>query len=186
MKLTDRRTEATYDQMLEQERLILAATELIEELLAKHGLSRKGLADRLGKSKAHVTQLLSGDRNFTLRTLADVTYELGHRVHLEAQPLAEPPSAWYVQRRTRSEAGGGHWEAWLSSIGEWGTAFGRLGTKSSSESHTHHPTCGPSLTPSDRCPQGRVARRHVPWVLGSDPTDRSSLVDLPEGDLCLS
>jgi antitoxin component HigA of HigAB toxin-antitoxin module len=45
--------------------LNLETTELIEELLELTGVNRKGLAERLGRSKGFVTQILSGDRNMT-------------------------------------------------------------------------------------------------------------------------
>jgi len=76
--------EPTYDQLLEQERLILAATELVHELLEEQGVTKTELAQRLDRTKGFVTQLLGGDRNLTLRTLADLAGALGHRVDLVA------------------------------------------------------------------------------------------------------
>src|ERR1022692_4037273 len=67
---------------LEQEILLVSATELICQLIEQDGVSRAELARRIGKSKAFVTQLLSGSRNITLRTLADVAWALGARVEL--------------------------------------------------------------------------------------------------------
>jgi transcriptional regulator with XRE-family HTH domain len=66
-----------YERLLAQERLILDATEAIVELLEEQKISRQELARRLGKSKSFVSQLLSGERNMTLRTLADLGYVLG-------------------------------------------------------------------------------------------------------------
>lgn len=68
--------------LLEQEMLLLAATELICELLEKKRLSRAELAKRIGKSKAFVSQILSGRRNMTLRTLAEVAWALDARIEL--------------------------------------------------------------------------------------------------------
>jgi transcriptional regulator with XRE-family HTH domain len=79
--------EPTYDQLLEQERLILAATELVHELLEEQGVTKTELAQRLDRTKGFVTQLLGGDRNLTLRTLADLAGALGHRVDLVARPV---------------------------------------------------------------------------------------------------
>jgi transcriptional regulator with XRE-family HTH domain len=67
------------DNELEQERLILDVTEMICELMNEAGVSRAELAARLGTSKSHVTQLLAGNRNFTIRTLSDVLVALGSR-----------------------------------------------------------------------------------------------------------
>ena len=86
-----------FDALLEQERLILEATELLHHLLQQSGINRADLARRLGRSKGHVTQLLNGDRNMTLRTLSDLAYVLGHRIQMGAQPLnavaMRPPAA---------------------------------------------------------------------------------------------
>ena len=63
--------------MLRQEELILDVTERFEALLMDKAVSRTELARRLGRSKAFVTQLLAGDRNLTLRTIADLCDALG-------------------------------------------------------------------------------------------------------------
>jgi transcriptional regulator with XRE-family HTH domain len=73
-----------YERLLAQERLILEATEAIVALLEETGVSRQELAKRLGKSKSFVSQILSGERNMTLRTLADVGYALGHPFSMSA------------------------------------------------------------------------------------------------------
>ena len=62
--------------------LIMEVTETLCELLEKEKISRKELADRLGKSKGFVSQLLNGGRNLTLRTVADILHVLGYRVAL--------------------------------------------------------------------------------------------------------
>jgi transcriptional regulator with XRE-family HTH domain len=93
MDMRSRNSNLTPDerqQALEQEHLILDATELICELLEHKGVTRQELAGRLGKTKGHVTQLLSGERNMTLRTLADVAAALDHRFELRTAPLAAP------------------------------------------------------------------------------------------------
>jgi transcriptional regulator with XRE-family HTH domain len=71
------KNKADYERLLAQERLILDATEAIVGLLEDQKVSRQELARRLGKSKGFVSQLLSGERNMTLRTLADLGYALG-------------------------------------------------------------------------------------------------------------
>ena len=73
----------------EAERLILNATELILELMEHEGLTRSELAERIGKSKGHVSQLLNGERNMTLRTLAEIAHAVGHRIELGTRPLSE-------------------------------------------------------------------------------------------------
>ena len=81
---------------VEAERLILEVSELILEQMEQADISHTELAGRLGKSKSHVSRLLSGDRNMTLRTLAEICYSLSYRVSLNLQPL-EPAAD--VKRR---------------------------------------------------------------------------------------
>lgn len=45
------------------------ATE-IESLMRDHGLTKKQFADALGKKPSEVTKWLSGQHNFTIRTIA--------------------------------------------------------------------------------------------------------------------
>jgi transcriptional regulator with XRE-family HTH domain len=81
-----------YRRLVEQETLIADAQELVCELLERVEMSRQELARRLGKTKGYVSQLLSGERNMTLRTLADLAYATGYRVELRTIPLEEPRS----------------------------------------------------------------------------------------------
>ena len=60
--------------MYEEERFILWATEAVAEAMANQGLTRAQLAEALGTSRPNVTQLLSGSRNMTLRTLAALAH----------------------------------------------------------------------------------------------------------------
>ena len=69
--------------LFEQEFLLLSATELICELMDEKNVSRAGLAARIGKSKAFVTQVLNGKHNMTLRTLADLVWAMDSRVQLQ-------------------------------------------------------------------------------------------------------
>lgn len=75
--------------MLEQERLIMQATEAIASLLDDQHMSRAELARRIGKSSAFVTKLLRGDNNFTLRTLSDVLFALNRSAHLSLGEIGE-------------------------------------------------------------------------------------------------
>ena len=78
--LTDRLERSPKEKrLLEQERLILEVTELICGIMEEERISRSELAKRLQKSKGHVSQLLDGSRNMTLRTLAEILSALGRR-----------------------------------------------------------------------------------------------------------
>lgn len=68
--------------LLRQEELMLEATDGLAILMHRQGLSKADLARRLGRTRGYITQILSGGRNFTLRTLAEVADALGHRVRL--------------------------------------------------------------------------------------------------------
>ncbi len=59
-----------------REKLIYNITEDMLLLMEKDNISKKELAERLGKSKSYVTQVLSGARNMTLRTLSDICHVL--------------------------------------------------------------------------------------------------------------
>jgi antitoxin component HigA of HigAB toxin-antitoxin module len=76
--------------LMAQEELILEVTETLCELLEKEKVSRKELAERLGKSKGFISQLLNGGRNLTLRTVADILHVLGYRVALMPYKEGKP------------------------------------------------------------------------------------------------
>lgn len=72
--------------LLRQEELILEVTEVLARALAVSGVTQAALARRLGKSNAFVSQVLSGGRNLTLRTVADLADALGFRIVVKACP----------------------------------------------------------------------------------------------------
>ena len=71
----------------ERESLAFEAAELISGLMEQREVSKTELAERIGASKSHVTQLLSGSRNMTMHTLADLAFALGHKVEIGAHEL---------------------------------------------------------------------------------------------------
>lgn len=73
--------------LLRQEELILEVTEALSQALKKEDITKKDLADRLGKSKGFVSQLLAGGRNLTLRTIADVADALDCRIRIQCENL---------------------------------------------------------------------------------------------------
>lgn len=64
-----------------QERCITALTEQIAAAMQEQGISRQQVAERLGCTKGFVSQVLSGSRNMTLRTLADLFWAVGLEVN---------------------------------------------------------------------------------------------------------
>ena len=77
--------------LLRQEELILKAATALSELLERQGITKVELARRLGKTKGFVTQILAGDKNLTLRTIADVADALGHTVDVGVAAEAGRP-----------------------------------------------------------------------------------------------
>jgi transcriptional regulator with XRE-family HTH domain len=75
-----------FRRLLSVEALVVEASELIARLMTEQNVSKADLARRLKKSRAWVTQLLSGKANMTVRTLAEVVYTLDAEVKLHAQP----------------------------------------------------------------------------------------------------
>jgi len=49
----------------------------IHELLESNGVSQKTLAERMGKTAPEISRWLSGEHNFTLKSLAKLQAELG-------------------------------------------------------------------------------------------------------------
>jgi len=68
--------------LLREEELILDVTEALSEMLEEEGVTQTMLAQRLGKTKGLVSQILAGGRNLTLRTIADIADALGYRVRI--------------------------------------------------------------------------------------------------------
>lgn len=76
-------------ELIRQE-LIVSVTEQIWEAMEKAKLNKADLARMLGKSKGHVTQLLSGERNMTLATLADLAAAIGVKAQVRLESVAAP------------------------------------------------------------------------------------------------
>ncbi|MBQ7741816.1 MAG: helix-turn-helix transcriptional regulator [Bacteroidaceae bacterium] len=65
------------DEVKRETRLTFAIADKIASLLHQKNLSQKDLALKMGKSEAEVSVWLSGQHNFTLRTLAKLSSALG-------------------------------------------------------------------------------------------------------------
>ncbi len=60
---------------------MLTVTAAIINEMESQGVTRTQLAERVGCTKAFVSQVLNGSRNMTLRTIADLAWALGKEVH---------------------------------------------------------------------------------------------------------
>lgn len=75
-----------YERLAQQERLIL---DVSEKVWAQTGYQKKTLqylADALGKTKGHISRLLGGEANMTLRSLADLAYSLDCDIKMDLSP----------------------------------------------------------------------------------------------------
>jgi len=75
-----------YRRLYAIEGLVTEAAELVSRLMEEQKISKAELARRLGKSRAWITQVLSGEANMTVRTFAELVYTLGAEVKLDATP----------------------------------------------------------------------------------------------------
>ena len=69
-----------------EEGAIMAFTEALAIVMDDQRITRTELARRLGTSQAYVTRLLSGNANFTLRTMAKLAYALGMELDVGLRP----------------------------------------------------------------------------------------------------
>ena len=76
--------EKDFDRAVEVEALLLHVIGTIQGVMTREGVHQAELARRLGVSRARVTQMLGGDGNPTLRTVAEVLYELGYYLECKA------------------------------------------------------------------------------------------------------
>lgn len=74
--------------LVAQETLILETTEALWALLEAAGITKSELAERMETTKGYVSQVLSGGRNMTLRTLSDICFALNAnpRLAIDRQP----------------------------------------------------------------------------------------------------
>lgn len=57
---------------------IMDVTESICEILENEKIERQSLANKMNKTKGYISQLLNGNRNMTLGTLAEIARVLGY------------------------------------------------------------------------------------------------------------
>jgi transcriptional regulator with XRE-family HTH domain len=84
-------SDAGRRRIYECEALASEAAELIARLMEEQHVNKSELAVRAGTSKSHITNLLSGSRNMTMHTLADLLFALGHKAEISAKPVGGQP-----------------------------------------------------------------------------------------------
>jgi len=70
-----------------REDLIFEITEEICKVMEEKGISKAELSRLAGVSKSNITQLLSGDQNMRLSTVADLLFALDSKMAVSAVPL---------------------------------------------------------------------------------------------------
>ena len=70
-------------------RIVEGASAVIRALMGEQGITKAELARRVGKSRAYVTQTLTGDRNMTLGTLASFADALDADPVIRLEPREE-------------------------------------------------------------------------------------------------
>jgi len=70
-----------------REDLIFEVTETISKVMQEKRVSKAELSRLAGVSKSNITQLLSGDHNMRLTTIADLLYALDSKLVVSAVPL---------------------------------------------------------------------------------------------------
>ncbi len=89
--------DSEFTKSLRQEKLILQLQEEICKLMESNKVSRIELANRLGRSKGFVTQILNNGRNLTLRTIADVFWALDAEITINVKPEEKRTSVTIIE-----------------------------------------------------------------------------------------
>jgi transcriptional regulator with XRE-family HTH domain len=91
---------------------IMAVTERICEVMELEGVARQELACKMEKTKGHVSQLLNGERNMTLGTLAEIAYRLGYKPKFTMEKQATKRTRTVLSRRNIDLEGYDHGGDW--------------------------------------------------------------------------
>jgi transcriptional regulator with XRE-family HTH domain len=73
--------------LFQQAGLIFEVTELMCAALDEQSITRAELAERMGKSKGRISQILNGETNLTLQTIADVFTALGKKLNVDTEDV---------------------------------------------------------------------------------------------------
>ena len=71
-----------HQRLYAQERLTVQITEQINDWLEERNMTHADLARRLQKKRSHISQLLDGEREMTLKALADICWALEIQIEI--------------------------------------------------------------------------------------------------------
>ena len=74
-----------------QERTIVELTNEVCRLMKSQGVNRKELAARIGKTPSLISQMLSGGRNLTLRSVSDMFLAMGRSLDVTTRAFEDAP-----------------------------------------------------------------------------------------------
>ena len=87
--------DKNFKRLMRQEDLIMAVTESFCGILEYENITRSELAKLMGKTKGYISQILSGGRNITLRSLSDIANYLGYTVKIDFKRKKEKQQNTY-------------------------------------------------------------------------------------------
>lgn len=70
-------------------KLQLAIYRCAEQFMNKNNMNRTQFAEHLGVSKGYVSQILSGDYNYSLSKMVEMSLSMGYVPQIEFVPIAE-------------------------------------------------------------------------------------------------
>ena len=77
--------------LFQRERTIMEITEMLCRVMKEQNVSRAELADRLGMSKGSISQMLSGGRNLTVKSISDILFALNRSLVARVRGIEEQP-----------------------------------------------------------------------------------------------
>ncbi len=86
--------------LVAQELLIAETTEVLWEAMKQAGVTKSDLAKRMGTTKGHISQVLGGSRNMTLRTFSDICHALDLRPTITIHARRNEPGWQTFQTET--------------------------------------------------------------------------------------
>lgn len=126
--------------------LVLDALDLVHEKLEESGMTQNDLAARLGVTKGRISQLLNGDGNMYLASLARLLGAMGYVVILDAKDVDEIVESEHTYT----------WQHTVSTISEDGHGVTTdVVTSSSKINPDHH------LEPSSARPKSNISIRQL-------------------------
>jgi transcriptional regulator with XRE-family HTH domain len=91
--------------LVAQELLITEVTEEIWKAMEEAGVNKAELAKQMGTTKGYVSQVLSGSRNMTLRTLADICFALSNKPTISLKKQSSCGTGWQSQKEEKIPPG---------------------------------------------------------------------------------